>query len=264
MAAEKRPPGPPPRELTASERVPPLAEMSEDGLRDPEEYTPPAPPAGADPSEVLRGRTLAPERGGPTFDAYVGPEGQEHFAALYPMVVNYQDSEGNWRKIADSLAPHPEGGWTNAGGAFTVRFPEEMAPGAAVTFQIPEGSLTTQPVAPGALGRVRGSVQGGTLAYRGVLPGVDLEYSLHSAGFKETVVLTSHPGPSTLAYDIQAQGLSLEKSPTGEIRVLSAGQVVGFIPTPVAYDSSPTIDESVPATTLTDLGGGHYVLEVHL
>ncbi|MBI4260344.1 MAG: hypothetical protein HY658_07240, partial [Actinobacteria bacterium] len=132
VAAEKQPPGPPPRELTSSERVPPLAEMSEDGLRDPQEAPPVELAAVANPAEVVAGKQLRPELGGPAHDVYgTGPNGAEHLALIYPMVVNYRDPEGNWRKIADSLAPHPEGRWTNAGGAFTVRFPEEMAPGAA-------------------------------------------------------------------------------------------------------------------------------------
>lgn len=175
--------------------------------------------------------------------------------------MNYRASDGTWRKIAESLASDEAGGWTNAGGPYSVHFPASLSPTAPLTLELPEGTITTHPTDLAAAAGVAGALEGHEVIYPGALTQTDLVYSLTPSGFKELVVLKAPAAPQAVAYEIiVSTGLSLRLGEAGEVEIVSGGQAVGFIPTPVAYDSSEEMAQSTGSYVLLPQGPDRYLL----
>jgi RHS repeat-associated protein len=184
-------------------------------------------------SRELSGRRGAHER---VFANTDGTETTEFSAAP----VNYRRSDGTWAPIDERLLPAgtdpAAAGWRNAADSVGVRVaPRADAP------QLARVSLDAgHAVGFGLAGAkpVRGRVDGGSVTYPSVVPGVDARLDVQGGGVKETLVLASPDAPRSFTFPLSLTGLNAQV--TGGQVVLSdaAGQRRATIPAGFMTDSS--------------------------
>lgn len=252
-------PGEPPPPVSARDRVPIRAPVEENGVRNPDVVALTADSASS-PQETVAGLEQDLSAGGPNVDVFATESGAEHYALVYAQDVNVQDSQGRWVK-ADTQLVEDAAGWRGELESASVGFPRTLGPD-GVSFGIPQGTVVFSPA--GETTQSPGARDGGTVTYRDVLPATDFLYFLTAHGYKENVVLKGPRAPGLLSFDVHATGLTLASGAGGQIDVLSGGKPVAVIPTPVAYESSAAVNDSVLTTTLTDKGGGQYRLNLFL
>ena len=144
-------------------------------------------------------------------------------AEIFSGHVNYLDAAGAWQPIDSSLvADSGDYAWRNAGNAFGARFKSELGED-AVRFEVAGAAFT---LTLENANRKGGTVRANGLAYRGALPGVDLEYEVLPDGVKETLVLADAQAPTRFTFRLEGQGeadLEADALPDGSIGVRAAG-----------------------------------------
>ncbi len=104
------PPGDPPAPLADLARVPVLATLDENGVRDPDDV-PILLAGGSSPSDTVRDLDALPEDGAASVDVFaVGPYNADHVAAVYTEDVNYEASDGEWKDLPELAAD--DAGWS--------------------------------------------------------------------------------------------------------------------------------------------------------
>ncbi len=252
-------PTPPP--ITGDQRIPVFVEPQLDGIPADAPQVAPGVSDPADPESAVAGAAAVPLEGQASLDAFAdAPSQGTHVALVYPADVNDQGRQGYWHDIWLALTA-TTGGWSATLDGITVSFPSVLSEQTPITSDLADGSIAIAPVGVEAAGTSDGT----TVTYADALPGVDLIYRAVPGGYSEQVVFKSAAASTQLSYAIHTSGLSLARNEGGGLDIYGVGGVwVGWLPTPVAYDSSPEPAGSVPATTFTDLGGGSYSLDIAL
>jgi YD repeat-containing protein len=184
--------------------------------------------------------------------------GTDHLLQVFAKPVNYQDKDGNWTPISTDLVSDGKGGLQNSANAFTTDFPEKLSTSTPVVVTLPKGSFSFS--LEGSVGSSIVQVDPSTLAYTGVLDGVDLTYTATALGYLETLTLASADAAKSLVFDLSSSDLTFRLEKTGEISILSGEDVVATVPAPSALDSSDVPATGAASYALTDLGGGSYTL----
>ncbi|MGH2653655.1 MAG: hypothetical protein ACRDHV_04805 [Actinomycetota bacterium] len=251
-------PDQPPPPVSAADRVPVPADVQDNTIRHPLQAEPAKPPL--DLAEQAEGPVHRPELGGPNYDVFAELHGGTHAGVVYPEEVNVETSDGDWVKPGSLLTASAEG-WTAHLRDIDLTFPREVGSGSPVLVDLPEHRVASS--LKGA-DRAEGRQDGETLIYEGVLPSVDRVLWPVPHGYKENLILRGSDAPASFSYEIDAGSLSLRPAGNGQLVFLSGGEPVAFVPTPVAYDASPDLTDSLPKATLTDLGEGRYRLDLAL
>ena len=86
--------------------------------------------------------------------------------------------------------------------------------------------------------KVPGVVEGGTVTYDEVFPGVDLELDTTSRGVKDSLVLASAKAGNSWVFPLHLRGLTIRPGEGGSFDLVdSAGEVAGYVPPGFAHDS---------------------------
>ena len=166
-------------------------------------------------------------------------------AEVYSGPVHFQDGEEKWREIKTELISSAESGWAwkNRGGPFSVSFAERPRGnelvrlhhrGPGLSFGL-EGANTSR--AP--------KVDGSTITYPDVHPGVDLTFEVRNSDLKEVLVLKEPPhlprnDKRRFIFPVRAHGLrAVQEEPGAEILLVDDnGETQFTIPKPWMNDSS--------------------------
>ncbi len=118
---------------------------------------------------------------------------------------------------------------------------------------VSEPTPTPSPLPSGSPGVVDGS----TVTYPLAIDGHDITYTVSPTGVQEQIVIDEAPDEATFRFTIEADGLTLNPNDFGGLDVIDeGGSWVGYIPAPVAYDSSTDIASATATYEMEDLGGG--------
>lgn len=175
---------------------------------------------------------------------YANPDGTRT-AQIFSSPVHYRDAGDAWRDIDTRVVPD-ESGFKNAAGPVDVRFKGRAdAPDLLTVTRNGDGvSLGLQ-----GAGAVGGVASGSSLKYRGVAPGVDLEYHVLKAGVKELIVLQARPGSGSATrfrFPLNPSRVTPRRDTDGTIGFYDAeGNRDLYVPEPTVWDSAvgPNSDE---------------------
>lgn len=175
--------------------------------------------------------------------------------------VHYQATDGAWQDIDTTLVPSDRSGyaWRNAAAAFTVHF--------AATASSDDMVLVTDATSSvgfgleGANAASVGVVDGSTITYPEIKPGIDLVYEVRNGEVKEFIVLKNAPSEPTV-FDFPLSLDNLSAADTGEsIDLVTAGVRRFFISDLWMIDSAidPSSGESAfsedVSGTLVEIAG---------
>jgi len=170
-------------------------------------------------------------------------------AKLYAHRIHYLDPSGKFKEI-DSRVVADRAGLKNAAGPAEVRFAPradaaelvKLSSGKhRISFSLPDAAASA-PV-----------VDGSTVTYPEVFPGVDLKYLVHPEGVKEVLVLKRPTETSApFRFRMSPGALNPKTTSSGWIELADASGEVAFrIPPAQAWDSSALTPQSSPLRPAT-------------
>ncbi len=164
--------------------------------------------------------------------------------------LNVQDARGRWVPISNEIT-RSSGGLRVGAHPLKPRFSESEKAPAQVTVSRSGHDVSFAPngfasVTPEVVGADRAAV-----VYRGVQPGVDLQYDVENGSVKETLLLARVPdGEPRWSWTLNVGKLTPVLDEFGSVALNEAeGVTVMHIPTPVAWDSSGVEGKSSDAVT---------------
>ncbi|MGQ0630121.1 MAG: LamG-like jellyroll fold domain-containing protein [Sporichthyaceae bacterium] len=172
-------------------------------------------------------------------------------AEISAMPVRVKDSGGSWRPVDTTLVRRPDGSIAPAMAAVPMLF-SDGGSGAPLA-QIADGDRSMAISWPAAGDLPEPELTGSVARYVSVLPGVDVVAQAGVTGFSTFVVVhdaqaAKHPAVQALAFDVDADGVTLRDEPTGGVSAVDGTETVFNSSQPLAWDSRGVGAES----TLTE------------
>ena len=207
-----------------------------------------------DPQTLIDQQLLQPAEGDGSVDVYAESKiSGDHYAVVYPDVVNEENRRGLWRDISLEPAPTPYG-WRMDGDTFSTDLPAAIDPATPLVFHMPQGDIATTPV---GVSTSPGYADGNAIAYDQALPGTDFTYTPAPGGYKEYVTLWTPAAGLQVSWDLTT-AFTLTPAADGTIDVSDATGMIATIGTPVVYDSAEPASQTVATYTVTSTGPGTY------
>ncbi|WP_318783678.1 polymorphic toxin-type HINT domain-containing protein [Plantactinospora soyae] len=167
-----------------------------------------------------------------------------------PSPLNYQRPDGSWAPIDSTLVPDPEGsGWRNAADSVELRLAEDASAGQLARLTLDGGEVLAFGLAGAATSP--GRVDGDTVTYPGVRPGVDLRLTARPGGVKETLVLASAQAPRSYLFPLELHGLSTSLVDGHVVLADPAGRQRAAIPPGYMLDAGTGADGPAMSTGVT-------------
>jgi RHS repeat-associated protein len=167
---------------------------------------------------------------------------------IYGGSINYQDSQGTWQPINDTLVTVAQPGVArqNQANSYRASLPPSLS--GPVTFSV--GTAAVQVTLEGGGGTLASS--GSVATYAHALSGADLTLAAEPDALKESIVLQSAAAPSTFTYDLQlSPGLTATLDPGGGVNFADSSGALKFsMLAPFMSDSSGTASAVSRAVTL--------------
>jgi RHS repeat-associated protein len=175
-------------------------------------------------------------------------------AMMYTAPVNYQDANGNWQPIDNTMVPASANGvaFTNKGGVYQASLPSAL--GAPVKFQV--GNVW----ASQSVGRLSasGAANGRSVNYADTVSGVSVNYTAANDRLTEQVVLNVPASPTLFTYHLAASpGLHAVAAAGGGVDFVdNVGARQLSLEAPVVWDASgsPSLSESAVSSVLSSDG----------
>jgi hypothetical protein len=178
-----------------------------------------------------------------------------HYAAqIFPAAINYQDQNGAWQPIDNTLVPSQTPGFSkdNRANSYSVKFPDDIGArpvriesnGQWIEFSL-HGAQTTL------------AVSGSTATYPA--SGYTLTFVAGNEVLKESIQLDGPSSPHVFVYDLRtSSGLTAEEGRGGRIDFANRqSQIVFSFATPYMYDSSGAAASLSNALTQTLAADGN-------
>ena len=208
-------------------------------------------------------------------------EDGSYISAQYDKPVHYQDEDGNWKDIDNTLG---ESGSEISTSNARVKFAKKIT-GNEVLFTLHENNHKITMSLDGAIKKTTGTIINNNdngdntklqkmmnleklsakVLYKNILDGVDLEYVIDSYDIKENIIVKEKSNEYTYSFTIALNNLSAALDNKGQILISDTGTgiVEYIIPAPTAYDTNGIYaDNSLVYYSLISIGNGKYTLAV--
>ena len=212
---------------------------------------------------------------------YFRLEDGSYYAAQYDSAVHYQDENGDWQDIDNTLAV--SGSEITTSNA-KIRFAKKTT-GNGSLFTLHDGNRKLTLSLDGAVKKVAGEITNyetefgegaaklqkmttldkinASVIYRDILPGVDLEYVVTGLNIKENIIVKEKSDNYSYSFTMQLNNLTAALNEKGEIIISepTSDEAVYIIPAPVMWDANNLTSDRA-TMSLTDHGNGKYTLIV--
>ncbi len=212
---------------------------------------------------------------------YFRLEDGSYYAAQYDSAVHYQDENGDWQDIDNTLAVlGSEITTSNA----KIKFAKKTT-GNSSLFTLHDGNRKLTLSLDGTAKKIAGEITNyetefgedatklqkmttldkinASVIYRDILPGVDLEYVVTGLNIKENIIVKERAENYSYSFTMQLNNLTATLNEKGEIIISesSSDEAVYIIPAPVMWDANNVTSDKA-TMSLTDHGNGKYTLVV--
>jgi RHS repeat-associated protein len=173
-------------------------------------------------------------------------------AEVSAVPTSYRASGGSWEAIDPAVGASPRKDYRLANTSNLAKTYFGGSGGELVRFQADDGhsvSLSLEGAAKGT----KPVAKGDTVAYAGLLPGVDATYRVGAGAVKEDLVLAKAPATATsYVFDLKTQGLTPKQQADGSIALYGSGESgrpVMVIPAAVMFQAPANSDSPVADLT---------------
>ena len=212
---------------------------------------------------------------------YFRLEDGSYYAAQYDSAVHYQDENGDWQDIDNTLAV--SGSEITTSNA-KIKFAKKTT-GNSSLFTLHDGNRKLTLSLDGAAKKVAGEITNhetefgedatklqkmttldkinASVIYRDILPGVDLEYVVTGLNIKENIIVKEKSDNYSYSFTMELNNLTAILNEKEEIIISepSSDEAVYIIPAPVMWDANNVTSDKA-TMSLTDHGNGKYTLVV--
>jgi hypothetical protein len=168
-------------------------------------------------------------------------------AVLARGAVNYQDANGQWQPIDNTLVASSAAGAAleNKANSYSVRLPHNLR----APVRVDQGSDWLSFTLDDA-SSAEASASGGTASYAGALPNTTVRYTAAGDLVKEELELASSSAPQAFTFHLRAsQGLSATSNDRGGIDIVDGSGATPFsIPAPFMTDAAGATSRAVTYT----------------
>ncbi len=188
-----------------------------------------------------------------TSHTYLGSDGT-YQAQVFPGSINYQDANGAWQPIDNTLVAGSEKGvaYQNKANHYNLQLPPTLQ----APVRISAGDAWVAFSLQGASGKA--SAKEATATYTDALPGLDVAYEASNDLVKETVTLRNATAPQTVSYALQlSPGLAATVNAAGGLDIGDGeGRIIFSLEKPFMIDAAGTRSEAV-SLSLDQASGGN-------
>lgn len=228
-------------------------------------------------------------------------ENEKHFKledgsfviAQYPDAVHYEDENGNWVDIDNTLIAEEAidandfDGYTNKDNDFNVKLAENgkdqllriEEDGLSISMKLDEEDAIQSFISVENNNNVATITDDMSVEekndqtmqldkltskaeYSDILPGVDIEYTVQSNEIKEYIVVNERQNEYVFSFELELGNLVVRENEDGSISLLTSdGEEKYVIPTPYMFDANEHYSDAVNYS-ITNLGLGKYTLTV--
>ena len=208
-------------------------------------------------------------------------EDGSYISAVYPTSVHFEDESGEWENIDNTLKSNNSEISTKD---TRVKFAKKIT-GSEEIFTLKEGNTKITFALRGAIKKTAGEIVAldteeesldelskmltlnnlsSRIIYRGVLPGIDIEYLVNGRSIKENIIVNERKDSYSYTFDLSLNNLAPALSADGSVEIRdNSGEIKYVIPAPVVYDANGVYAESDQAhLELAKTGSGKYALTV--
>ncbi|MCA1066128.1 DNRLRE domain-containing protein (plasmid) [Rossellomorea sp. AcN35-11] len=175
-------------------------------------------------------------------------KGSKHFlnedgsitAEIYSSPIHFKDKSGKWVEIDNSIVNEKQGEFEygNKANKHKLRFSKEAKK--EVEW---EGHVLT--ITPLNTKGKRPKVEGNSITYEKVFKDADIRYTSLTSGMKEDIILHSKKAPHTYEYEVDTNGLEVNKEKDGKITLTKGEETIFSIPSPFAYDNKGQVTTGI-------------------
>ena len=156
----------------------------------------------------------------------------------YPVPVHYQDAQGNWQNINDTVVSDSSVagyGYGNKANGWQVHFARQSGGSQLLHLRYP--GLTVAEALTGAA-TVAATANGSQVVYPSVFPGVDLRYLVGNAHLEETLLLQNAQTPGSYSFSYHVPGATAQVGDDGNINFLdNKGNILLTVGNIAMYES---------------------------
>lgn len=211
---------------------------------------------------------------------------QKHFlqengnilTTIYPYNIHYEE-KGQLVDIDNSLEETNENGGTyeNRGNSFEVKFTKKSNKNNLVKLKIKDHNIKWSLKNSNKVNATKTdnnneteekfklkNISSGTVKYRNILEGIDVEYNIISNSIKENIVLNNKKAlEQQIIFEFNTDNLKMEKTETGKIIFTekNSEEVLFFFNVPYMYDAKNEMSEEIELK-LEEKNGSKYILTV--
>ena len=206
-------------------------------------------------------------------------EDGSYMVAQYDTAVHYQDENGAWQNIDNTLAV--SGNEITTSDA-KIKFAKKTN-GSETLFALHDGNRKLTLRLEGASKKVSGKITNdqtelgedatklekmttldkisASVLYVDILPNTDLEYVIKGNNIKENIIVKAKQDTYSYTFTLSLNNLTATLNAQNELEICDAnsGNVAYRIPAPVMWDANDALSDNI-AVSLTDLGNGDYTL----
>jgi RHS repeat-associated protein len=149
-------------------------------------------------------------------DMILNPDGTWTLKA-YPFPINYQDAQGNWQPIDNTLVSDTsDAGYAfgNRANSWHVHFAPQAGGPSLVHAQFPNVKVAETLDGAATVPLTR---SGATAIYAGVFPGVDLRYGIGTTSLEEMLLLQNAQTPASYTFTYHIPGASVSQDEEGNV-----------------------------------------------
>lgn len=170
--------------------------------------------------------------------------------AMYDDVIHYQDEEGNWKQVNNSLVENEEN-VENTSNKFKIKFPKKLDDNKKIEFKFGEYSIdwSVLEIESSDIFYINEDVEVDnpkellnvtqSILYSDIQENVDLEYIIGGSGVKENIILSDYIENFSLTFEFNLKNLSLIEDKEGNfVFVNEDNEVISQFDNLYMYDST--------------------------
>ena len=197
--------------------------------------------------------------------------------AIYSIPIHYQDEEGKWNEINNTLVDDEESssGYKNRDGKHRIKFSKKVHENnmASITdgdhriswglegfINKSDGITYSRPSSDDIIEKAYDNITS-RITYSDVFDDIDLSYDISSLSIKENIIIKEKTDMNEFTFNYSTHDLSLSLNDEGDIEAYDEDEIIFTLPSPFMYDAEGARSEDA-SYELINNGNNKYIIRI--